>query len=273
MRFILIMKTINNKHNYTMKFSGTISFLIALILFLSGCMGGGSSQKDSQNEADTVTVADTGYTGIKQYMSGQYLIKEVTFENGVREGLMKSFYQDGRLRTTFWYENGLREDSARWYYQEGQLFRTTPYLRDTIHGIQKQYYRTGEVKAKIGFEKGFRTPYIEEFSRDGKLFRAYPDVIVNTVDEYKSRGLYKVTLSLSDKSTKVKFYRGEFTNGIFDTAHCIPINTVNGIGILGLKKNASTTSDYIGVIAEILTNYGNKYLAYKRIDLPYPDLN
>ena len=56
-------------------------------------------------------------------MSGKYLVKEVTFKNGVREGLMKSFYQTGEVRQTFWYENGLREDSSRWYYQEGQLFR------------------------------------------------------------------------------------------------------------------------------------------------------
>jgi hypothetical protein len=27
------------------------------------------------------------------------------------------------------------------------------------------------------------------------------------------------------------------------------------------------------VIAEILTNYGNNYLVYKKIELPYNDLN
>ncbi len=51
-----------------------------------------------------LSVPDTGYTGIKQYMSGKTLVKEVTFKNGVREGLMKSFYQTGEVRQTFWYE-------------------------------------------------------------------------------------------------------------------------------------------------------------------------
>ncbi len=45
------------------------------------------------------SVPDTGYTGIKKYMSGNYVVKEVTFKNGVREGLMKTFYQTGEVRT------------------------------------------------------------------------------------------------------------------------------------------------------------------------------
>jgi len=29
----------------------------------------------------------------------------------------------------------------------------------------------------------------------------------------------------------------------------------------------------VGVVAEILTNFGNNYLVYKKIELPYHDLN
>ena len=78
---------------------------------------------------------------------------------------------------------------------------------------------------------------------------------------------------LSDKSTKVKFYRGEFSNGVFDTTHCVKLNTINGIGNLDLKKTGSPKTGYVGIIAEILTNFGNNYLVYKKIDLPYNDLN
>ena len=153
-------------------------------------------------------------------MSGQRLVKEVTFKNGVKEGLMKSFYQNGKLRQTFWYENGLREDSAKWYYEEGQLFRSTPYKNDTIDGIQKQYYRNGRLKAKLGYKKGLRTQNLEEFTTEGKLVGGYPALVVNVRDEYKTKGVYRISLELSDKSTKGKFYRGDLSNGVFDTAHC-----------------------------------------------------
>ena len=111
-------------------------------------------------------------------MSGKYLVKEVTFKNGVREGLMKSFYQTGEVRQTFWYEKWFKGRFSRWYYQEGQLFRTTPYKRDTVDGIQKQYYRTGRLKAKIGYSKGLRTTFFQEYTPEGKLIGGYPYTVL-----------------------------------------------------------------------------------------------
>ena len=261
-----------HKNNLMKKFFYSF-LLITTLLFISGCNGKGTRKNNSQSLNDTVSVPDTGYTGIKQYMSGQVLVKEVTFKNGVREGLMKSFYQDGKLRQTFWYQNGLREDSVKWYYQEGQLFRSTPYKRDTVDGIQKQYYRNGRLKAKLEYKKGFRTLFFEEYTPDGKLVGGYPELVVNAKDEYKTKGVYRISLELSDKSTKVRYYRGDLFNGVFDTAHCKSINTTKGIGNLYLKKTGSPKATSIGVITEILTNFGNNYLVYKKIDLPYNDLN
>jgi hypothetical protein len=252
-------------------FYGLLIIIFALMI-ISGCKGKGAGNKDTQAGIDSIAASDPGFTGIKQYMSGKYLVKEVTFKNGVREGLMKSFYQDGRLRQTFWYKNDLREDSSKWYYLEGQLFRSTPYKKDTIDGIQKQYYRNGRIKAKIGYKKGLRTPYFEEFTQEGKLVTGYPELVINTRDDYRTKGIFRITLELSDKSTKVRYYRGDLSQGIFDTARCKSIKIIKGIGTLDLKKSSSPKEDSIGVIAEILTNFGNNYLVYKKIDLPYNDL-
>jgi len=249
-----------------------ISTILTLIFLLSGCTGKGSAKKESAANADTTTVADTGFTGIKKYMSQSYLIKEVTFKNGVRQGLMKAFYANGKVRQTFWYENGLREDSARWYYMEGQLFRTTPFKRDTADGIQIQYFRNGRKKAKIGYSKGFRTEFLEEYNADGKLIVAYPELIITTNDEYSSKGVYSITLSLSDKSDKVRYYKGDLSAGVFDTVQCKRLSSANGIARLNLKKSSSPGPGNIGIIAEILTNYGNNRLVYKKIDLPYKDI-
>jgi hypothetical protein len=253
-------------------FSGSLVLMLTVFI-ITGCAGKGPAKKVLQVVTDSITVPDTGYTGIKQYMSGKSLIKEVTFKNGVREGLMKSFYQSGEVRQTFWYKNGFREDSSIWYYQEGQKFRATPYKRDTIDGIQKQYYASGKLKAKLGYSKGFRTTFLEEFTQEGKLVGGYPTLVVNLTDDYKKKGIYKISLELSDKSTSVRFWRGDLSNGVFDTAKCKKINNIKGIGSLYLKKTDSPKPAYVGVIAEILTNFGNNVLVYKKIDLPYHDLN
>jgi len=252
-------------------FTGSLSIL-TLIVLLSGCTGKSSAKKELRSVNDTVSVPDTGFTGISQYKSGQFLIKEVTFVNGVRHGLMKSFYKGGQVYQTFWYENGLREDSVRWYYLEGQLFRTTPYKHDTIDGIQKQYYRSGKVKARIGYSKGMRTPHFEEFTQDGKLVGNYPEISVSIMDKYKTEGKYSINLELTDKSKRVVFYRGDFTDGRFDTTRCQLIKTTDGKGIVTLGKTTTRGSSQIGVIAEIVTPFGNRLLRYKKIDLPYSDL-
>ena len=245
--------------------------VIALLLHIAGCTGKGGEKKDHSLN-DTISVPDTGYTGIKQYMSGDRIIKEVTFENGVRQGVMKSFYLDGRVRQTFWYENGLREDSAKWYYEDGKVFRSTPYKNDTIDGIQKQYYKNGRLKANMEYKKGYRTLLFEEYTPAGKLVGGYPELVVNIHDEYKTSGTYRISLSRSDKSPKVRFYRGDLTNDVYDTTKVTNIKTVNGVGNLTLKKSGSKQPDQVGVIAEILTNFGNNLLVYKKIDLPYNDL-
>jgi hypothetical protein len=250
----------------------TCTFLIILaILIIPGCHGK-PTPKPASAAADSSIVPDTGYTGIKQYMSGKYIVKEVTFKNGIRQGLMKTFYVTGEVRQTFLYTNGVREDSSIWYFQEGQKFRVTPYRRDTIEGIQRQYYRTGQIRAKIGFSKGLRTMFFQEFTKEGKLIKDYPSMTVKITDNYKSSGSYKVALGLSDKSTDVTFWRGELNNGKFDTAHYVKLSTVKGVASINLKKSGTSHPQYVGVIAEILTGFGNNYLLYKKIDLPYNDL-
>lgn len=243
-------------------------FILALLLN-PGCKG----KTGSGSGNDTTSVSDTGFTGIKKYMSGNHLAMETTFKNGVKEGLTKTFYPSGKVRGTFWYENGLREDSAKWYFEEGQIFRITPYKRDTVDGIQTQYFRSGKLKARIGYKKGFRTFEFEEFDMDGDKVGGYPDMVVNIKDDYNSKGTYSISLSLSDKSKKVKYFRGDFSNGIFDTTRCIKIKTIDGTGILDLKKTNNPQEGSVDVLAAILTFYGNNYLVHKKIDLPYKDLN
>jgi hypothetical protein len=247
-------------------------FLILVLFANAGCGGKGGAKKDAESGSEISSVTDTGFTGIKKYRSGQLVVKEVTFKNGVRDGLTKTYYPGGQLYQTFWYKNNLREDSACWYFLEGQVFRTTPYKHDTLDGIQKQYYRTGEIRARIGYKKGLRTTYFQEFDRNGKLMGGYPDIVATPVDEYKTKGSYKIGLELSDRSPKVKFYRGELADGRFDTTKCKTLSTNDGKALLELKKSGSDQTRYVNIIAEIITPFGNKYLAIKNIELPYKDL-
>jgi hypothetical protein len=254
-----------------MKINYRTVIIILIAAVFAGCSGKTSSKKGASG-AGSLNVPDTGYTGIQKYFSNDRIVKEVTFRNGVRQGEMKSFYKGGQVYQSFWYENGLREDVGKWYYVDGPVFRTTPYVHDTIHGTQIQYYRNGKVKAKLNYVKGLRTPVVEEYLQDGKLINEYPDITYKIVDNYSSNGKIRIDLELTNKAEKVRFYRGEIVGGVVDTSKYDMIRTDLGKGFLDLKKSDTTQKDYVGVIAEIITGFGNKYFTYKRIDLPYKDL-
>jgi antitoxin component YwqK of YwqJK toxin-antitoxin module len=166
-----------------MKSSLSIFVIIMIFSLTSGCFNSGKG-KAEKIQADTSTVADTGFTGITQYRSGNFISYEVTFKNGVKNGLMKTFYPSGKVRTTFWYENGLMEDTAVWYWEDGKVFRKTPFKNDSINGVQIQYWSSGKVKARLEYINGLRKPYIEEFTSDGKKITGYPELVVTTKDEY-----------------------------------------------------------------------------------------
>jgi antitoxin component YwqK of YwqJK toxin-antitoxin module len=257
-----------------MKTKSILLTTIILLILTAGCFNKANKNSPSKNETsvDTTAVADTGYNGITQYTSGNRIVKEVTFKNGVRHGLMKTFYANGLLRQTFWYENGKIQDTARWYQEDGRVFRTTPYKDDSAHGIQTQYYRTGAIRARLEFINGIRTPFLEEFESNGKKVTGYPDLVIKIKDEYNQNGTFKIYLEMTNKLVKATYYRGEFIDGLFYPKKYIILNNTETTGYLELRKTSNTGKNYVGIIAEILTSLGNKYLVYKRVDLPYNNL-
>ena len=85
-----------------MKTFSNLFVALILILAVAACTGKGSGKKTTGN--DTITVPDTGYTGIKQYMSGNHLIKEVTFKNGSgrineKHSMREARFTDSGMRT------------------------------------------------------------------------------------------------------------------------------------------------------------------------------
>ena len=256
-----------------MKTNSILLIIIVLLTLNIGCNNNPKKNSSSKNgkSADTTTVADTGFTGITQYKSGNAVVKEVTFKNGIRQGLMKTFYANGLLRQTFWYENGKIQDTAIWYHEDGKIFRKTPFKDDSAHGIQLQYYKTGIIRTKLEFVNGIRTPYLEEFDSNGRKITNYPEAVTRTKDEFNQNGTYKIYLELNNKKVKATFYRGEYINGLFYPNKYVKLNNTETTGLLELRKSATAGKNYLGIIAEILTPLGNKYLVYKKIDLPYND--
>ena len=250
-----------------------LSAVIIMALLLNpGCRGTGGDANNSGRSDENTSAQDTGFTGVKKFKSGGHVVLEETYRNGIRDGIATTYYESGTVKGTSLYVNGLRQDSSKWFYLEGQLFRSTPFKNDTVEGIQKQYYRNGRLKARIGYKKGIRTFEFEEFDLNGRKYTAYPDLVVTAKDDYKSKGTYTISVTTTDKTAKVKFYRGDFSNGLFDSTKTDRLKIINGTGILELRKTDASQPASFDILASILSPYGNSYLVYKKVDLPYRDL-
>ena len=246
--------------------------IITILISLEGCLNKGGQKKSDETVTETSNAADTGFTGIRQYFSKNFLSYEATYQNGVRNGIMRTFYPSGKLRQTFWYKNGIREDTAVWYHEDGVVFRKTAFKRDSMNGMQIQYYKSGKVRAKLEYVDGLRKPYLEEFKEDGKKVADYPVVVIKTKDEYSINGTYKINLELNKKDVKVTFYRGDYIDGLFAPKKLVKINNSETTGYLQLAKGTAAVPGYVGIIAEISTSMGNKLLVYNKVTLPYSDL-
>ncbi len=77
---------------------------------------------------------------------------------------MKTFYESGKVRGTFWYENGLREDSAKWYFDGGGSYSEQHLTKE----IQSMEYRNSiselaSLKPKLDTAKDSE-PEFEEYN-------------------------------------------------------------------------------------------------------------
>lgn len=250
----------------------TIIFFSLLISLLAGCTGNGGGDAETSGKTGDDGVA-VKFTGVRPYYSEGRLDREIAYVEGKREGITKTYYASGRLKQTINYSNGRKNDIATWYYEDGKVFRTTPYLNDTIHGTQTQFYRSGRIKAKMSYVEGARIPDLEEFFDNGKQKVIRADIEIKTRDEYAERGIYKVFAELSNKTMSVVFYRGEFVNGAFHAGKAYSIPTSGGTGYIELTKAATDNKGYIGIIAEYTTDYGNKNYIYKKVPIPYRNVN
>ena len=242
-----------------------------IILVASACTGGTGREGGARNREGNV--ADTGYTGVKNYIRDNIKLKEVYYKNGVKEGITRTFYKGGALEQEIPYSADKKNGEARWFYPDGKLFRVTPYVNDTIHGDQVQYYKSGRVKARLSYIDGKRLPGLEEFMMDGRKVTDYPGLRYRVNDRYVDRGGYKVFIEFTDMAENAKFYRGDYVNGLVDIDSLELLMQTATTGYLDLQKTPGHKADSAVVIASYLTQFGNRLYYRLAIPLPYKDLN
>lgn len=249
-----------------------ITLLLVAVAVASSCKHIIPPKESNADIKDTLNVS--GFTGVKKFYDQGKLVKDVTYRDGIKEGICHNYYDDGRLKRTIIYSNNLKTDTARYYYREGMVYRATPYKDDKINGIQTKYYKSGMVQAELPYVMGLRISGLREFYENGLEVGGIPTIETEINDSYyDSHGIVRIVLKLSNDSKNVEFYRGSLTDGAFDENKCTKVTISTGMGYLELKKDDNSGRGYIDVISVYTTpRFRNKEIITKRIKLPYNNL-
>jgi antitoxin component YwqK of YwqJK toxin-antitoxin module len=93
------------------------------------------------------------------YLNGQ-VRKEVSFREGLEEGLAREFDKDGRIITLITYKSG--------FITERELINRFDY-NGKKHGIWKYFYPDGMVRQEGTFKHGLENGYFKEYDEEGNL--------------------------------------------------------------------------------------------------------
>lgn len=120
-------------------------YLIFLPLFIFAVSSCKSTQTETDNKsksADTTAVAGESENYVEYHPNGLVKITGKKI-NGKREGLWRSYYEDGKQWSETTFRNGVKNGRTRTYYENGMMRYSGQYKDDERVGVWKFYNDKG----------------------------------------------------------------------------------------------------------------------------------
>ncbi|HIP37556.1 MAG TPA: hypothetical protein EYG85_11960 [Crocinitomix sp.] len=151
---------------------------ILLILFLSTL----SSTALTVTSNDITIDRTNGYTVYKKgtnklltatlnyYHDDNKTLKEtLPLKNGQINGLFKSFYPSGKLKSKIDYRESKREGSHKVYYENGKINYEANMQNEKKNGHAKEWYKNGQLRFDILFENNKANGMVKIYKEDGTI--------------------------------------------------------------------------------------------------------
>lgn len=104
-------------------------------------------------------------------LSRIYTVRKGT---NIREGVSISYHPNGKVAVEAPYANGVLNGVLRTYFENGNLWQTIGYKDGDEEGVSVTYFENGKKKKKETFKDGVLFGAVEEYSTEGKLLRRIP---------------------------------------------------------------------------------------------------
>lgn len=195
----------------------------------------------------------------------------VPYVGNVKHGLATSYDQMGNRSLEITYEHGKRVGVSRRYHEGGkQIYQTTEYQHDQVHGVQRKYRSDGTLLSESRYVAGKPCLGLKEYLDDQQLKEKYPTLQVKEINLLPETGRYRVEVSLSEKVSRVRFYKGKLTK-----EGCIP----GRLELLQYDRSRRTgfyeyrlppggfLMEELNLIAEVKTKLGNVYVVQRTVPI------
>jgi antitoxin component YwqK of YwqJK toxin-antitoxin module len=155
---------------------------------------------------EKVSSIDQG-NGIKSVYENQKLISQISFKNGVPEGLIKEFNQKGSLSSYYHIQNGQKHGEETLFYEDSNTTKMRlEWNEDTISGLVKTFYKDGSLESQKSYSQnkknGPSTIYypsgdlmmLETYSQDklveGKYYKKGEKIPASYVEDGQGTALF-----------------------------------------------------------------------------------
>lgn len=196
---------VNYKDNYLKSkewFNADIRDSVSIYFYPSGEVKKEIYYVNGEEEGKAFEYAKDGtIVNLMLYRSG-VLVREQAINRvdnqGRKQGLYKSFHDNGNLATEGSYLNDLKDGYFKWYYEDGTLKKTEKYEMGVLIEapetakirFKQQFYPNGEVKAEGTYRKGVKDGIHRTFDENGEVISSaiYADGKVRAEGVYDADG-------------------------------------------------------------------------------------
>lgn len=104
------------------------------------------------------------------YSQSNILWREVTYQNGVLNGVEKWYHKNGKIDLEVSYKEGKMEGVERGYFDNGVLRSEAFYKNGKLEGAQKLYYKNGKLQGEIPYQEGKIHGVAKWYEKNGNLW-------------------------------------------------------------------------------------------------------
>lgn len=111
------------------------------------------------------------WTGVlKDWYENGRLKFEASFKNGVYEGEVKSWQSNGVLDTVRYYKNGIEDGEYRSFHQNGRLYQKYIYSNGLLNGSYEKWFSGGRICEKGAYNKGVKVGLWKKWDQRGYVW-------------------------------------------------------------------------------------------------------